>query len=608
MLKIRKYALASLLLAAFSASAATVDYSPNAFGEKNQWYGFNREETYDVAVHLASPEFVGKKVKGLKVNIPGGVNNVKEVSGWLSASLDADFTPTIATGTGEYRNQVLDITFSEPYEVPASGLYVGYSFKVTRTGSNGSDKPIAYVTGNTPEALWVKSSSSQKKWADYSKRYGYVSTMTVILEGDFAKDAATPSITDEIVLGNDKGGSVEVYLTNWGTEPIGSIDYSYTTPTLSGKGSYTFTTPIAGAIGRQQRVAIDIPGMDGSGVNDLTVTVDKVNGAENAAIVKEVVTPFTLQPFVPNYRPLVEEFTGLNCGYCPRGYVMLEDMKHQYGDEFVALSYHSTGWEGDAMTCIDPEKFPLIPGGYPSASLNRNATTDPSDIPAMWEGCYKNQTPGEIQVDYQWTDDTHTMLKATASARFLKGYTESDYRIAFAVLADGLCNEKWVQSNYYNTYSPSDLYPGENWALFIGTDKLIPGLVFNDIVVKYDEIRGIEGSLPATINAGEWYEYTYEFSPEDVTTLQGTHLVSNFDKTRVVAIIIDSRTNGILNCVSSIYPDGNTAVKGVDTEAEVVSTVYYNLQGIPVTHRTKGLVIKEERLANGERRISKQLN
>ena len=596
------------MLAAFSATAATDDYSANALGEKNQWYGFSREETYDVAMHLTSPEFAGKKVKGFKVDIPGGVNYVKEVSGWLSASLDADFTPTIATGTGEYRNKVLNITFSQPYEVPDSGVYIGYSFKVTRTNHDSTDKPIAYVNGNTPEALWVHSSSSQKKWANYSKRYGYVSTMTVNLEGDFAKDAATPLITDEIFLGNDKGGSVEVHVTNWGTDAISSIDYSFSTPALKGTGSYTFDTPIAATLGRQQTAVVDIPAMEGSGVNELSITIDKVNGADNAAKVKDVEASFTLQPFVPNYRPLVEEFTGLNCGWCPRGYVMLEDMKQQYGDEFVALSYHSSGWEGNAMTCIDPSNFPLKPDDYPSASLNRNATIDPSNIPAMWEGCYKNQTPGEIQVDYSWADETHTMLKATASARFLKDYAESNYRIAFAVLADSLCSEKWVQSNYYNTYSPSELYPSENWALFIGKDKEIPGLVFNDIVVKYDEVRGIEGSLPATINAGEWYECSYEFSPDSVTTLRGTHLVSNFNKTRVVAIIVDSRTNAILNCVSSIYPDGNSAVKGIETEAEVVSTVYYNLQGMRVSNRAKGLVIKEERLANGERRISKQLN
>ena len=56
--------------------------------------------------------------------------------------------------------------------------------------------------------------------------------------------------------------------------------------------------------------------------------------------------------------------------------------------------------------------------------------------------------------------------------------------------------------------------------------------------------------------------------------------------------------------VKAVYKE-TTGISDITADQEVVSTVYYNIQGIAVSENTKGLLIKVETLATGETRTSK---
>ena len=61
-----------------------------------------------------------------------------------------------------------------------------------------------------------------------------------------------------------------------------------------------------------------------------SVNVLKVNGVDNEEeAVAEATTPVFVLNTLPRHRSLLEEYTGLWCGWCPRGFVALELLKEQ---------------------------------------------------------------------------------------------------------------------------------------------------------------------------------------------------------------------------------------------------------------------------------------
>lgn len=217
---------------------------------------------------------------------------------------------------------------------------------------------------------------------------------------------------------------------------------------------------------------------------------------------------------------------------------MIEQMTLYHGSRFVALAYHN--YNNDGMTCI--ESVPFSFSGAPTCSLNRNQGVDPDLIPAMWEKAAENPSIADVECDLEWADDEHTLLKATARVRFINDIEANGYLFSIALAADGLSNERWAQSNGYGSYEMSDAYSSPYWDLFIGKGSPVFGLEFNDVIVHSSDFKGVAGSLPESIEAEKWYEFTYEIPIAEVLTLDGKEVVKNFDKTRAVAIVVDSAT------------------------------------------------------------------
>lgn len=599
-----KAILVSLIIGAATAGwAATTEFTANAFGAPEQAYGFNKAQTYDVAVLLSDPDLTGKKVTGLRVNTSASESLLTDVCGWLSTELKTKTQdgvkvndPDICTVKATCHNGVIEATFAEPVEIPAEGLYVGYSLTQETPGDL---KPIAVAEGNTAGGFFLHATVSQLKWSDYGKREGLVSAMTVLLEGDMAAEAAVATLPAKVYMSREAGVTVPVTFYNHGSSPVSSIEYEYSYGSQSGKGSWTAPEAIPSVFGRGSHATISLPAAQTAGEATFSFSITAVNGSPNQSLSGNCETAVEVLDFIAINRPLVEEFTGLHCGWCPRGYVMMEQGKLYYGDRFVALSYHSTGYESGAMTCIDPEDFPIYISGYPSASINRSGSIDPGSVLARWTTLAEQPASCDVSVSLSWADEAHTTLKAVSKARFLRDIDDCRYVWSVALLADGLSNPKWAQSNAYADYEATGEYTGPFWDLFIGKEDRVTGLTFNDIVVWYPEIKGIAGSMPETVKAGEYYEYETLIPVDEVVNLEGEHIVSDFGKVRAVGIVLD-KVGGIpVNCASSTYVGGSGMADAV--AAEVVAREYYSLQGLRVERPGKGIYILVETLSDGTR-------
>lgn len=451
------------------------------------------------------------------------------------------------------------------------------------------------------DSFWYHATSSQMKWKDLASTKFLASAMTVSLQGDFHADAATAILAKNYNIAADKGGDIEICVINQGLSPIGNFSYTIMTDGGDTTGICDLPSSEATAFSRAAIATVSLPAGLNLGDQTFSIRIDDVNDSKNAYCAEEFASSLQVLPFVPVNRPLLEEYTGLRCGWCPEGYVLLKQLSEEYGHELVAMAFHSSAFEAGAMVYLTQEEFPYLPGDYPFAQINRNTVPTVSIIPQVWGNARKSLADGEVVATLQWADDAHSSLHADVTARFIKDFDDSSYSLAIGLVADGLSSPTWLQSNSYSSYTYED-HPdktGPYWDLFIGTTSYVAGLVYDDVVVAFPNPFGIKDSLPASIAMGEEYSYSMEFDINEIVNVVGENVVGNFDNTRAIAMIIDTKSGKVINSASSGYPSTtNTQILKTESIAEEIS--YFNLHGIRVfSENARGIILKQIRWSDG---------
>lgn len=304
-------------------------------------------------------------------------------------------------------------------------------------------------------------------------------------------------------------------------------------------------------------------------------------------------------------RPLVEEYTGLWCSFCPRGFVALEEMSEQYGENFVAISYH---YNDD----MDMGYLPTKVGSYPNGSIDRRNLMDPISFKTVYKRYLEEEVPFDVKVDAEWdTDASEPTIKATATLEFMEDASNASYKIAHVLVADSLYNPGWLQRNAFGGFS-EEAYPGKWWDLFIHNGSLVSDLIFNDVAVYSDNLQGELVFLHAKFNEGSTISFETSIPVSKVVNKNRQNIVNeygSFEYTRVVTMVIDYDTDRVLNCNSSLYPgkmpEYETGSGIRDIESEIVETVYYTLDGLRIDNPQKGIFIKKEVRADGTSNNSK---
>lgn len=577
-------------MAALASQAATLDFTYNYSGAGNRSYGFSKTETYDVAIRLDNPSFVGAKVTGLRVAVPE--ENTGNVSAWMTSELKLKKVngknvndPDITSVNAEIVDGMLTVTFDTPYTIPAEGVYIGYSFDVTKL-STKTRRPVYVVAGTNPDGLYIHSSRTQINWSSMTEEAeGRVSSMVVTLDGNFPERSATFSI-GQILGAVSEPTKVSLPLINCGTSEITTVDYTGSVAGQTFSGTFTPGAVIPGCITALADGMIEIPAVGETGAHSLKLKVTKINGFDVEA--PEAEGTLKILAFLPVNRPLVEEYTGLWCGWCPRGYVALETMKERIGDLFIAVAFHG----GDAMSVVKstPNNVP----GFPDAFINRSVELDPSYIYDAWYE-FRNWIPdGDLDVAVEWTDESHSAIKATATAVFPENHTGADYRFSYILVADGLTNSRWKQNNSYaGRTSAKGEMPGQLGDLFINGESSVSGLTFNDVAIAVTDYKGEAGSIPAEIEVSKEYSHSHIFNLDDVSVAAVKTVP---EKMRVVAVLTEGATGKYVNCNSSAWMNGEafapvSGVEDVTTDGEAVEVARYTLDGRRVFAPVRGINI-----------------
>ncbi len=597
-------------LSASSALASITDFSYGRNGTMD-FFGYGKAETYDVAIFIPGESLAGKQVTGLRVAIPEG-SALTKASGWLTTELQLKRdngkyvnNPDICSADGVIESNSLTVTFDTPYTITPDGFYAGYTF----TQDDASLEAVATVPGENPDALWIHASRSKLKWGSVASELGRISTLEVIMDGDFSANSASFMIEDEPVISIDGEALLDIAIVNYGLDEIRSIGYTYVTPEGEGNASIELSDPVPPAPGSTGEVTVSLGHLSEVGTVPVSLRLDAVNGMSNDNLSPLVEFNVKSIPFMPENRPLFEEYTGLWCGWCPRGFVALEAMSDMHGERFVGVAYHS----GDEMSFLN--SFPgSIGGGLPTSYINRGQQLNPGSIYGLWEEYAATIPAADVEGAIAWSDGDGSDVRVSSTVRFIESATGAEYRVGYLLVADGLKQDRWFQSNSYSGLDP-DKNPDMPlpWAevFFEGGGK-VPGLTFNDVVIAATDYDGVAGSLPSEIEAGEPYGHSFTFSMDDLKKSGAAGIIGDWGKLRVVAVVMNARNGQFVNCISSLHLDGSSHVSSAvedivaDTDRDdPVETIWYDLCGRRVSDTGSGLFIRLDVYSDGSVRSTK---
>ncbi len=276
----------------------------------------------------------------------------------------------------------------------------------------------------------------------------------------------------------------------------------------------------------------------------------KVNDTEADAVHCTTV-PFL---FIPQRKVVVEEGTGMWCGFCPKGIVAMEEMHKKYPETFIGIAVHY-----DDVMEVQGYAAPLAFPAYPSAFVNRIHVSNPPMVEATIDGkhCYttlhgglettflkalEETTHAEVALNVETTEDK---INATVSTRFAVPLKNVNYQIAIAVIENNVTEAYYYQENYFaGTSTPIGGYESM-------PDRIIAPTFQEVARAIYDNYKGIPGSVPANCEVGETCVFNFSTDiPESV---------KNIDNAQIIAMLINQENGEILNAEIA-----NATATGID--------------------------------------------
>lgn len=590
------------LWAACPAMARDMIYSYTNSGEDLSLYGTGKTETYQAGIGIPAADngLAGKTITQVRIPVVSG-ESLSAPTCWIATSLELVkgsssyvFEPDLSSAelTAD-EDGYITWTLDEPYEIPEATVYVGYEFKVLKL-DDVSQYPLPLAEGNTDDnAFWLRTNRTFSQFTQLASTERKVLPVTVTLGGEFhVADIVLEFPSNQRVTEED--GSVTATLRNRGSKEVIMVRIHQILGEHDGSLVYAFHIPVN--YDYPTEVKISALGASEPGTHSMTCNLTNIKpeggGLYGNLSSEDVECRFSLLPFVPMKRPVLEEFTGTWCGNCPRGFVGLEKMAEFYPDDFIAMAYH----DGDPMVMADGYYNPNIPG-YPMSIMDRETLMDPYKglegtdfgIEATWLKYCEQDADAEIEVDTEWDGD---IVRATTSTRWAIA-PEGEYSICYVLCANGLTGESamWAQTNYYAGQSTSMLYMDD----FINGTNPQAGLTYNHVAVLCSSIDGLgePGSMDtAQIEIGSPWLHTYEFDTAKAVNTVGDQIIQDPDQLYVVAMLIDNATGTVVNAAKHACGSKTGSIGSIAADAVQGDDAIYDLMGRKVANPGPGIYIQ----------------
>jgi hypothetical protein len=262
---------------------------------------------------------------------------------------------------------------------------------------------------------------------------------------------------------------------------------------------------------------------------------------------------------------VIEDYTGIWCGWCPNGRTASEHCEATFGSSVICMGVHS----GDALSTGYPDN--LINGigvpGFPTAAIDRFSYAPNGGI---FEGCggYANgsdwdptvtarlNTPSPVAVNITSTYNTSTRaLSTTVTANFV-GAASGNMRINCVLIEDSIQTN--AQQHNYMAGDPN--FSAYQW--YSQTDPI--AVYWQRDVARVNlssTIYGDAGVIPTTVTTGNSYSKTYTTSLPTGWNAQHVKIVGFVEHWGSSPTVADTSNMYIIN--ANLARLGQSSVTGI---------------------------------------------
>lgn len=430
-------------------------------------------------------------------------------------------------------------------------------------------------------------------------RQGFLATLLFCLFAVTAHAAwysVAPLELGNVIVSRD-AISFKAKVTNFGSQTVTNITYTLydvdnqrnlTTETL------TFGEPLP--TGDTRTIDINLNGANTYGKHQLYLNITAVNGQPNEATKTYAYVDLYTVSRVPKKRIVVEDYTGMWCGYCPRGTVTMAYLERLFPDKFIGVAIHCRNYSRDYL---DTGAYSDILGawalGYPSVWVSRKQKVgDWVEGKSYFDNADSEPAALDVEVSAVWQDN-HTGIDVTTSVTPCLDADSGRYAIAYVLTENGMQNSSWAQANFYS----GEYYANAPYELDLFTKggNYVYGLTYDHVAIAAKGIdKGVENSLPSRLMADVTQKHTISFD-----NLLQYSIIQNYDSLSIVAMVIDRQTNQVENAAQCrVVNSTTTGVNNLNAVAKTVDKRRYNLNGMRAGKGYKGLVIE-----GGKKRLTK---
>ena len=570
------------------SDAAAIDYESGL--------GYSTASTFDVGILVPMTDRFasGSTINALRIWFGPDVSKISgDLTVWISTQQPtditaADYVQTVAKSS--LAHGANDIALTTPFAVDGRDVYVGFTFSTTSRAyplmCNGDDAPNAFVFRH-----------NNGQWLDFNGQgYGKLAMQLLLDGGDYPRDCAAAMDFGRTVVLQGNQGYASFRFKNAGSNAISSITYLLATDGAAAEERTLTVEPVG--FGDSKAVTIDLGVADEARKYVKQITITKVNGTDNGEPQRTASGDLIGISSKPAVLPVVEEFTGTWCGYCPYGTVGMQAAHETYGDRVALIAVHS----GDVMQVSSYDGVVnAYASGFPSSQINRSGTSYyPYYLKSYLTRFFDRATQASLGLEAAWTDDSKTAVQFSTSTHFAYDGDDERYGLAFVLVEDGLkgSGSRWAQTNYLSGRSVED-----DMAFWSKAGSTVSNLQYDHVAVAaWDVLEGVDGSVEPSVRAAEPQAFSF------TGDISASTLIQDKSKLTAIALLIDRTDGSIVNAARSEIADAAApvdAIAGVENGRSADVAGYYGIDGKRLSAPARGVNIVKYRDGRTEKVIRK---
>lgn len=340
-----------------------------------------------------------------------------------------------------------------------------------------------------------------------------------------------------------ENAAISGVVTNFGIDTVNTLEVTWT---IDGVSSTETIEGLAIPYGASLTVTHPEPFVPSEAITyDVTMSVDSPNGEMDADSsnnsVEGLLSGVT---FRPAKKVVFEEGTGTWCGWCPRGFAAMAEMKERHPEKFIGIAVHN----GDPMVLPEHDNNMGL-SGYPGSNIDRvlNNVGVSTSLFEEFLGILDVTPPARASLSAEFNAETREVAVNT-STEFATRIENIDYRVSVVITEDSVVgtSASYDQANFYSSQAANIPLVGAGLDWQAEPDPVPAStMVYNEtsraILGGYN---GEAGVIPANVEAGDVFEKTFTYTvPENY----------NWEQIHAVLLVLDNETGAIVNAETTTF-------------------------------------------------------